>query len=107
MPALPYATFVSPNAAELMSIADEVRRRAGRPLLPRPVLGDDPEGGSRADSTHGSGDGEHSGSGGGRRSSEPVVDLLRQMAAFAEVVLAQGMCLARGSGNVPWGLGLE
>ncbi|GLI65002.1 hypothetical protein VaNZ11_008428 [Volvox africanus] len=81
VPALPYATFVSPNAAELMSIADEVRRVAGLPLLPRPALPSDAGDGPRT----GGG-----GSGGEREAAGLVVELLRQLAAFAEVVLAKG-----------------
>ncbi|GIL76087.1 hypothetical protein Vretimale_5705 [Volvox reticuliferus] len=64
-----------------MSMADEVRRLAGLPLLPRPALPSD------------AGDGPHAGGGsigGGREAAGLLVELLRQLAAFAEVVLAQG-----------------
>ncbi|KAG2491320.1 hypothetical protein HYH03_010326 [Edaphochlamys debaryana] len=132
-PALPHASFVSPNAGELMALADQVCRAAGLPLLPRPLLPDD-EGAAGAGarqgqqegeagpgaaggagspgSTPGSGpggDGTGAGLGAGGSSTggaagaspggaagaatgggEPVVELLRQLAAFAEVVLAQG-----------------
>ncbi|EFJ49304.1 hypothetical protein VOLCADRAFT_90096 [Volvox carteri f. nagariensis] len=66
--ALPYATFVSPNAAELISMADE-----GAP-------------GGR----HGGRSGFGGGGGDGRVVLEPVAELLRQLAAFAEVLLLQG-----------------
>ncbi len=78
---LPYATFISPNAGELMSIADEVRRAAGRPLLPRP---------RRVSSLGGE---EQQGAAGGELKlgqGSPLVELLQQLAAFAEVVLQQG-----------------
>ncbi|GIL44737.1 hypothetical protein Vafri_2250 [Volvox africanus] len=64
-----------------MSMADEVRRVAGLPLLPRPALPSDAGDGPRV----GGG-----GSGGEREAAGLVVELLRQLAAFAEVVLAQG-----------------
>ncbi|KAG2450845.1 hypothetical protein HYH02_004679 [Chlamydomonas schloesseri] len=103
---LPYATFVSPNAGELLSMADEVRRQAGLPLLPRPQLPDDSpaastpatgaSGGSSSSSSIdvGSGSGaasrgDASGADAGR-DPDPVVELLRQLTAFAEVVLLQG-----------------
>ncbi|GLC33240.1 hypothetical protein PLESTB_000355700 [Pleodorina starrii] len=88
VPALSYATFVSPNAAELMSMADEVRRAARLPLLPRPVLPDDS--GERSSSGGSGSKGGTGGGGGGREPSELVEELLRQLAAFAEVLLAQG-----------------
>ncbi|GFR48532.1 hypothetical protein Agub_g10428, partial [Astrephomene gubernaculifera] len=123
-PSLPYATFVSPNAAELISLADEVRRSAGLPLLPRPSLPGDPpslpafsgSGGGSADhgGSGGDGSGGSNGSGSGAEPAhchaeaaaaaaaggggvmlvgvvpEPVVELLRQLAGFAEAVLSQG-----------------
>ncbi|KAG2422599.1 hypothetical protein HXX76_010381 [Chlamydomonas incerta] len=105
--ALPYATFVSPNAGELMSMADEVRRRAGLPLLPRPQLADDSpapgsSSGSSSDAASGSGaEGGRAEGGGGVAGREPVVELLRQLAAFAEVVLLQGtLCVVLTLGSL-------
>lgn len=104
---LQYATFVTPNAAELIAMADAVRQRAGQPLLPRPNL--DMVHGAAA--THDSGTGSSSSvpapivSGPGASSSgrahagvvssggadaSLLVALLQQLAAFAAVLLGAG-----------------
>ncbi|KXZ50894.1 hypothetical protein GPECTOR_14g142 [Gonium pectorale] len=103
---LPYATFVSPNASELIAIADEVRRVAGLSLLPRPGLPDDTPAAAAAEAGPGPSrsadapaDGEAMMAPAGVRRLEPeslVVELLRQLATFAEVVLLQGDTLVAG-----------